>query len=159
MSEPTQYCQVNIFSLKGRIGRVRYLAWMGTAIVLWLFLALGITILLDVFAGVWLILLFVLMCGFVLNFVIRRLNDLDLSGLWSLLFFVPLPYGLSFFVLSLLLLLLPGSKDTNRYGLPPPPNSRGTIILAIACLPVIVVLVGYSLQSWLFFAIVLLTSP
>ena len=49
----------------------------------------------------------------------RRLNDLDKSGWWQLLYLVPIVNIL----FALYLLFWPGTKGSNNYGLQPAKNS------------------------------------
>ena len=56
---------------------------------------------------------------------VRRLNDMDRTGWWALLLFVPV-VNLG---VGLYLLFGPGSKEANSYGLPPGRNGAGMIVL------------------------------
>ncbi|MBV6285679.1 DUF805 domain-containing protein [Pseudomonas aegrilactucae] len=129
--------KLRIISVRGRIGRVRLLAWS----------------LLLVAAGLGSILLFALMSSMVkdlagaiipillaakilsLVFVARRMNDLGFNGWYSLLTLIPYYIGNLIF---LALLLLPGNRASNRYGPPPPPNSKAVIVLAWLWVPLLV---------------------
>lgn len=129
--------RLRIMSVRGRIGRVRLLAWS----------------LLLVAAGLGSILLFALMSSMVkdlaaaiipillaakilsLMFVARRMNDLGFNGWYSLLTLIPYYIGNLIF---LALLLLPGNRASNRYGPPPPPNSKAVIVLAWLWVPLLV---------------------
>lgn len=53
---------------------------------------------------------------------VRRLHDIGQSGLWYLLWLLPLVGGL----ILLVLLLLPGQPERNRFGPPPRPRRRLT---------------------------------
>ena len=55
----------------------------------------------------------------------RRLNDLNRSGWWVLLIFVPLVNVL----LAIYLLFFPGTGDVNDHGPAPGPNSIGVLII------------------------------
>ncbi|WP_424972489.1 DUF805 domain-containing protein [Dinoroseobacter sp. S76] len=65
-----------------------------------------------------------------LSLLVRRLHDIDRSGFWCLIAFVPLVGALVLFVFS----LLPGTEGPNRFGAssgprrrakPPKPSQRG----------------------------------
>ncbi|MCG8673210.1 MAG: DUF805 domain-containing protein [Pseudomonadales bacterium] len=128
-----------VFSFRGRIGRARYLCYS-----IWLtFLVAGV----GVFGGG---LFAALVAGFdeaaLMNYALvlgiliyipifavffvvarRRLNDLDFSGWWGALIFVPiLNIGL-----TLCLGFLPGKQVSNRYGPPAISNSWPVIVFGI----------------------------
>ncbi len=131
-----EFQPVRIFSVKGRIGRLRYLAY---AIGSW-FGVIVLAFVLGVVSGiagrdptpvVWgLIALYL-----VLNvmFLIQRSHDMDLSGWLSIVAFVPLA---GFFWM-----LKSGTPGPNSFGPPPPPNTLGVKIMAWL-LPVSIVLIG-----------------
>ena len=56
----------------------------------------------------------------------QRLHDLNWSAWMLLLHLVPVAN----LVLTLLMLLMPGTPGPNKYGPPPPPNSRAVNVLA-----------------------------
>lgn len=121
---------VRVFSVSGRIGRARYIAY-----------SIGFYILFGVVAGVFsaalgavgAVLTFVawvglLVIGFLLT--IQRCHDFNSSGWLSLLLVVP--------VANLVFLFIPGTDGPNRFGPPTPPNGVGVLIAAWA-LPVIMI--------------------
>ena len=57
------------------------------------------------------------------TFLVQRSHDMDLSGWWTLLAFIPL--------VGLVWIFKPGTQGANRWGLPPPPNTWGVRILAL----------------------------
>ena len=126
-----EYGELKVFSAKGRIGRVRYLAWsMGFTLlsmtVLGMVVALGAAIggqslaMTLYFIGI--IPLFVVGA----LFAIQRLHDLDKSGWLFLVMLIPLIGAL----FTLYVVFAPGSKEANQYGDPPPPNSLGVVVVA-----------------------------
>lgn len=124
-----QHGPLKIFSVHGRIGRIRYLGWsMGMLLLMLLAYAAatGIMALSPWIGG--LLMIPVVIGSIVLAVMIgvQRLHDIGWSGWLWLLNFVPF-VG---FVFSLLLLVVPGTPDANRYGPPPPPNSRGVTVMA-----------------------------
>jgi uncharacterized membrane protein YhaH (DUF805 family) len=146
MDQP-QYGEAKAFSFSGRIGRIRYMAYSMGMMLLFSFIAgiLGAAmapIMSDpsgeaagVVSGLLMIVVyaFIVVASFVL--AIRRLNDFDASGWWSLLLFVPLVNG----IFGLALWFVPGTKGGNRFGPEPPPNTGGAIFLALL-MPIIAVI-------------------
>jgi uncharacterized membrane protein YhaH (DUF805 family) len=145
-----QYCRNNAFSLKGRLGRARYLGWTGSGMALWLFLMyFGAQVRLFWLPSPLSIALFL----FMLPFCIRRLHDLNLSGWWILLCHPLVNFG-AFLVLT----MMPGSTSANRYGLVPLPPRRRLVALAIACLPLIAFVCTLSLIGTAMFLIMIYRS-
>ena len=69
-------------------------------------------------------------------FMMQRLHDMNASGWWSLLMFVPIANAL----MGLVLIFAPGTKGDNRFGLQPKPNHVGVYLAGLA-LPVFIVAV------------------
>ncbi len=122
--------QPAFFSISGRIGRARYVAYFMGAIGIMALasMAIGIVIKVAGDAGVVLatflpLLMAVALAAANIVFVIRRLNDMNRTGWLSLLSVVPI-VGLVF---GLWILFGPGNKEANKYGLPPCPNGGGVI--------------------------------
>ncbi len=135
------------FSLSDRVGRLRYFGYtLGAMFCLGLLLV-----------GVYLVCLllpaalgklvsavtFILvknvmfpMVVFVMS--IRRLHDLNFSGWWSLTVLIPF--------VTLALLFLPGNKEANRFGPPPPPNPPALGLFALALPAVLIGLYLFSLS-------------
>lgn len=113
---------VKLFSVSGRIGRARYMAY-----------ALGLYFLVGFLGGILagalgdagMVVLVIASIGLVvLGFMltIQRCHDFNVSGWLSLLMLVPLA--------NLVFLFIPGSDGPNRYGPPTPPNTVGVLIAA-----------------------------
>ncbi|MEJ7807936.1 MAG: DUF805 domain-containing protein [Telluria sp.] len=126
------------FSLSGRLGRVRYVAYlMGAAILATLAIAgFGILVKLTGLMPSWMLNFVPLLATLValaasMVYAVRRLNDLNRTGWLSLLLLVPIVN----LVFGLWLLFGPGDKGTNRYGLPPGPNGAG--VIAACCVAVL----------------------
>ena len=66
----------------------------------------------------------------------RRLNDVDMSSVYSLLLLLPLVNTL----LGLYLLFAPGTKGRNRFG--PIPEKNGTAVIVVASLIPAVLIIG-----------------
>lgn len=135
--------QPRIFSLHGRIGRLRYIAYSWLSSVVATIVAFALVALLSSFsvgAGetgailTWIAYFPVVAAGVIM--AKRRINDMDKSGWLSILIFVPVVNV--FF--GLYLMLKGGSQGANRFGPAPAKNPRSIVILAWL-LP-IVVLVG-----------------
>jgi len=127
-----------IFSVNGRIGRLRYLAYgIGSSLIgmVLLFFIIGGSMLsmatspenilggLGLFGG--LIYLAMIILSFI--FMIRRLNDLDKTGWLSLLMIIPFVNLL----LALYLIFGRGNSGANKYGPAPCENSMGVKVLAL----------------------------
>ncbi|AZC33776.1 hypothetical protein C4K38_5860 [Pseudomonas chlororaphis subsp. piscium] len=134
-----EFGELKFYTVDGRIGRLRYLAWTLALILLatlvggFLTAALvgnGLHVTGMIFLGV------VALAFAYLNITIsvQRLHDLGWSGWLWLLNLLPFVYA----VFPLLLAVLPGNTGANRYGAPPPPNSgavKGLAALWIIVLP------------------------
>ncbi len=144
-----EFCDLQVFTTRGRIGRLRYLAWS-----LALLLA-GLPLL--ALAGMGLafspplggVLLALVIGGMLLasvQFGVKRLHDLNWSGWLWLLNLVPMVNG----VFALLLLVVPGTSGANRYGPPPPPNSVSVKLLALSwlLLPLIGILAAVAVPAY-----------
>ncbi|HSC85608.1 MAG TPA: DUF805 domain-containing protein, partial [Pseudomonas sp.] len=147
--ELPQYAELKVFSVSGRIGRVRYLGW-SAALMFIALLAYGL-----VAAGMLLspTLGFILAVPIIIVFLVvsvqigvQRLHDIGWSGWLWLLNFVPAIGS----IFALLMLVVPGNSDANRYGPPPPPNSRSVVVLAwtILLIPILGILAAISLPAY-----------
>jgi len=125
------------FSVEGRIGRLRYLAW---TMVLTLVM-LGVGSALAIFAvalisadssaglivgGLVALFLFIGVVVVSIQISVQRLHDIGWSGWLWLLNFVPFVGSLFPFVI----MVIPGTNIANRYGPPPPPNSTAVKVLS-----------------------------
>ena len=140
----------SIISFQGRIGRMRYLAYsIGVSLVMMIVMMVvmpllgasmmmvggggpeGLSIVSMLFIGVF----YVLTIVFSVMFAKRRLNDLNRSGWWFLLFLIPIVNLL----LAIYLIFFPGTQGNNNFGPAPTANSVGVLILGWS-LPVLFVL-------------------
>lgn len=126
------YNTSGFFSATGRIGRLRYLAYYFSMLVL-SYLTLGVLGALfgalatatgatelnpeSIMLVASLVYIPILFYGFA--YAVRRLNDIGWSGWLSLLYLVPLVN----LVIFLLLIVMPGQERTNQYGDAPRPNN------------------------------------
>jgi uncharacterized membrane protein YhaH (DUF805 family) len=125
--------ELKLFSHEGRIGRLRYLAYVtGASMVYGIAISVvaALTITSPVLTMVATLAFLVVLVWFTMVSGIKRCHDADLSGWCSLLGFIPL-VGLAFIV-------VPGTQRANRFGAPPPPNTWGVRLLAVV-LPVVCV--------------------
>ena len=127
------------FSLSDRIGRLRYFTYTLIALVacglglipiylLSLLMPDALGKLLSTTSFILVKNVMIPLIVFVMS--IRRLHDLNANGWWALTVLIPF--------VTLVLLVLPGQRETNRYG-PPPPANPASLALAAVLLPTAVV--------------------
>lgn len=132
-----QFGELKPLGINGRIGRLRYLAWSLVLVLAGMPLlgvAAGLFAVSELLGGVLLAVLGIGAMVVGIMFGVQRLHDIGWSGWLLLLTLVPVVGG----VFSLLLFIIPGSTEANRYGPPPPPNSTAVKVLAWLWLGVIV---------------------
>jgi uncharacterized membrane protein YhaH (DUF805 family) len=125
-----EFSELNLFSVQGRIGRLRFLAW--TLVSLLVAVAVAGVIAISLFTGEHFMLggLFGMVAVLAYLYVnitisVQRLHDLGWSGWLWLLNLVPLVGS----VFPILIMVMPGNTGANRYGAPPPPNSTAVKVL------------------------------
>jgi len=131
-----EFQQMTVWGWRGRLGRLRFLAYTTVAYLVYVLAALAIGIVAGVATGrgaaaesssgligmtVWLLLVPYLV--FAALVTIRRSHDMGWSGWMSLLAFIPL--------VGLIWLFKAGDPGANAYGPPPPPNTFGVKFAAI----------------------------
>jgi uncharacterized membrane protein YhaH (DUF805 family) len=154
------YCEVDFFSLSGRIGRIRYLAWPWILAIPGLLCGVLFGILSASQSGLLLVICLAVM-GIAMGvlcliWTIRRLHDINMSGWWALLFLLLLLISVLFeflgitgswlapllnFLFGLFLSLKSGDDGENDYGPPPPPNGSAFLYF-LACLTLLVSVAG-----------------
>ncbi len=126
---------VRMWSARGRIGRLRYLAHMMGAYLLVLIPGFVSGLLqatgLRVVANVVMVAGVIAYALFIILKTIQRSHDMNWSGWTVLLSMIP--------IVNLIWLVGSGTKGSNRFGAPPPPNTLGVKILGLA-IPVIAVI-------------------
>lgn len=145
LSEPAdETYEPSLFAINGRIGRIRYLAYSFVSTFVLLFV-LGIVaaIVIPMFmneGAVYALMALIYVPSIALMFILarRRLNDLDHSGWWSLLLFVPFVNLLC----VLYLLFGPGSAGTNDYGPKPVKNSTLLVVGGVVAPILFAVFIG-----------------
>ncbi|MDJ0777536.1 MAG: DUF805 domain-containing protein [Gammaproteobacteria bacterium] len=127
----------SIFSFNGRIGRLRYLAYsfaVNFVLMLVMIPLMGATAFVGGAAGpesmgvlgmVAMALFYIVTIVISVMFSKRRLNDLNRSGWWFLLFIIPIVNLL----LAIYLIFFPGTDGSNDFGPAPTANSLGVQIL------------------------------
>lgn len=132
-----EFATLKVFSFSGRIGRLRMLARMLVVTVAF-FTAFGLvaSLIMDaittesssaiITAALVVIPIFVLFSWISAQITVQRLHDLGWSGWLWFLNLVPFVGS----VFPILLLVLPGNTGANRYGAPPPPNSKSVKVLS-----------------------------
>jgi uncharacterized membrane protein YhaH (DUF805 family) len=126
---------VKLFSAKGRVGRLRYLAYGLAGYLLMLLAAIVVGAVAGVMgkgsAAGWLgVMAAIPYLIFMALLTIQRSHDMDWSGWTAILAFIPL--------VGLIWLINSGTQGGNRFGAPPPPNSLMVKIGGLA-FPVIMV--------------------
>lgn len=114
-AEETQ--PVRLFAVSGRIGRVRYIAYLMGLYVLFAILGFAAAAL----AGPIATLLWVAYVVLAFMLTIQRCHDFDSTGWLAILSLVPL--------VNLVFWFIPGSDGRNRWGPPTPPNSALSMVL------------------------------
>ena len=109
--------EVKIFSIKGRIGRVRYITY---SIGLSLLIGVVAAILGAVSAGLAIIPAYIALLVISVMLTVQRCHDFNASGWLALLMLVPL--------INLIFWFMPGTDGANRWGNKTPPNSTGLVI-------------------------------
>jgi len=121
-------------SLSGRIGRLRYLAWLLPVTLAAVLVAIFATLVgvsahganANFARGLLMVTLLGLFC-YPIRLMVLRLHDMGFSGKFALLMIVPVVGQL----MALALLLMPGQRSANDYGPEPDENSIGVIVGAL----------------------------
>lgn len=132
-----EFGELKAFTTDGRIGRLRYLAWsmvLMFALMPLFGVAAGFMMASEIFGGLLIAVVSIAMIVVAIMFGVQRLHDIGWSGWLMLVSLVPVVGG----VFSLLMFIIPGSTEANRFGPPPPPNSKAVKVLAALWLAVIV---------------------
>jgi len=132
-----EFGELKAFTTDGRIGRLRYLAWSMVLMLACLPLfgiAGGFFAASEILGGLLMVVVGIAVAVVGIMFGVQRLHDIGWSGWLLLVTLVPIVGG----VFSLLMFIIPGSTAANRFGPPPPPNSRAVKILALLWVAIIV---------------------
>lgn len=128
--------QPKLLSSNGRIGRLRYLGYSLIAMIIFGFIlgliaSLAIPNMPETSAMIMMVVLYIPLLVFSIIFAKRRFNDLNHSGWWQLIIYIPF-VGI---LVALYLLLWPGTKGSNNYG-PPPTKNSGLLIIGGLIVPI-----------------------
>jgi len=148
MPEPSQeitppaerFALLDPLGFNGRIGRLRFLVWSTVLTLITVvtgilvLLAVNVSPTLGITCGATLAIAYVFIS---LRIGAQRLHDLNWSAWMLLLHLVPMAN----LVLSVMMLLMPGTEGPNKYGPPPPPNSQSVTVSAW----IIIFFIGLSL--------------
>ena len=119
-----EYQEIRMWSARGRIGRLRYLAYaVGASLLVGVALALLGGVLGTSLGMVVAAVLYIVAVVFSILIAIKRSHDMDWSGWTVLLMLIPFA--------ALIWIFKGGSEGTNSYGPPPPPNTLGVKILGL----------------------------
>ena len=133
-----EFGELKAFTTDGRIGRLRYLAWSMVLMLACLPLfgiAGGFFAASEILGGLLMVVVGIAVAVVGIMIGVQRLHDIGWSGWLLLITLVPIVGG----VFSLLMFIIPGSTEANRFGPPPPPNSTAVKILALSWIAIIVI--------------------
>ncbi|UCH48147.1 MAG: DUF805 domain-containing protein [Betaproteobacteria bacterium] len=124
-------CSVNIWSPKGRLGRVRYIGYSVGLGFLINFVSGFLTAMAGSGPGA-VIMVIGLAAGLFVHGLlsVQRAHDFNATGWMAILAFIPL--------LNFLFWFIPGTDGDNRFGSKTPPNSKLAIVLA-SIIPVMMI--------------------
>lgn len=133
-----EYGDVRFFSATGRLGRLRYLAYLLAAMIVGgasisLLVAIASIFGKPAVEGVGIV-AYGLILAVTLTLAVRRLHDFNVSGWVALALVVPMINV--FFTLALW--FIPGTDGTNRFGPKTPPNTTAVTVFGIL-MPLLVV--------------------
>ncbi len=139
-----------LFSVHGRIGRVRYIVYLVVSFMLVMLATIGLMIPFGMAFNSGAFSFLPVLCSlafFAVTFVlaIRRLNDISMSGWLSILMLVPVVN----FIISLWLLFAPGAAGSNQSGPAPGKNSSGVVaVFAITMATMALVLIFSGISAY-----------
>lgn len=127
---PEEYQRVKLFSVSGRIGRARYIAYTMGLPFLIMMLAGALGALVGPAATALSIVAWIAVLALSIMLTIQRSHDFNMTGWFALLGLVPL--------VNLAFWFIPGTDGTNRFGAKTPPNGLG-VMIAMWIVPVLFV--------------------
>jgi len=148
--ELPEFAELKPFTTEGRIGRVRYLGWSMALFLVAIPIFLLVAGAFAISQTLGMLLAAVVFIAYAIVGVmmgVQRLHDIGWSGWLMLLNIVPVVGS----VFPLLMMLIPGNDGANRFGPPPPPNSRGVVALAwsMVIAPVVIgILAAVAIPSY-----------
>lgn len=142
-SDTQRYQEVSAFTWKGRIGRLRLIAYSVAAYLLVIVgsIVLGALSAMLHFppslAAALTLIPYVIIIGMA---TIQRSHDMDWSGWMSLLALIPF--------VGFIWIFKGGAQGENRFGAPPPPNTTGVKILSFGMPIVIAIMAAIALPAY-----------
>lgn len=128
------YSEVKVLSVRGRIGRLRYLGYsMGYSMLIYLAFAVAGFVLVSMgltkerYTGL-LLIAYIPIIALSLMLTIQRAHDFNTTGWLALLMFVPLA--------NLIFMFIPGTDGENRFGKKTPPN-RGALLIVLIIIAIV----------------------
>lgn len=148
-----EFAELKVIGIEGRIGRLRYLAWSLVLILACMpvfGIAAGFFAASEILGGLLMVIAGIAVAVISIMFGVKRLHDIGWSGWLLLITLVPVVGG----VFSLLMFIIPGSTEANRFGPPPPPNSTAVKVLALLWIALIIVgiLAAIALPAYMGYA-------
>lgn len=128
-----EYQPVKIFSVSGRIGRVRYIGYtFGLSILVAAVIGVLAALLGDSGLGIVVVVVgYLALLVIQIMLTVQRCHDFDMTGWLTLIIIIPLAF--------LVFWLAPGTKGSNRWGPETPPNGVGVVLLA-SIVPIIAII-------------------
>jgi uncharacterized membrane protein YhaH (DUF805 family) len=131
-----EYQPVNIYSVSGRIGRARYIAYtLGISILMGMVVAAIAGVLtamgMPAVGGIATIILYIGLMVWMLMLTIQRAHDFNTTGWLSIIALIPL--------VNLIFWFIPGTDGENRWGAKTPPNTV-MVLIGAWIVPVIFIL-------------------
>ena len=128
----TGVSSINIWSPKGRLGRVRYIGYSVGLGLLINFVSSFLTAMVGANGPGFVIMIIGMAAGLFVHGLlsVQRAHDFNASGWMAILAFIPL--------LNFLFWFMPGTDGDNRFGSKTPPNSTLAIVLA-SIIPVLMI--------------------
>ncbi len=127
-ADAENFSRPNLFSFRGRIGRMRYFSYLVLSSIFLMFvagIAAAILLPVDLSASLYVYgVFFLCITVYGLSLNVRRLHDLGNSGWWSLLTVLPIVNLL----LMIYLVFFRGNKGRNGYGDKPIGNGVGIVV-------------------------------
>jgi len=130
----SEYGALKIYTDKGRLGRLRYMVYSFGLFLVVIIVATALYFIPKagpILSGISVIIAFLIS----LNLTIQRCHDFNSSSFLALAVMIFVP------IASVIFFVIPGTKEKNKYGLQPPPNTTpikiGSVILGILLLAVI----------------------
>jgi uncharacterized membrane protein YhaH (DUF805 family) len=139
LNEQDEYGPIKILSAKGRIGRLRYIAYtIGITLLFYTVMMAFVGLIaattsensLSAMMAPIMVVGFGAMFFINILLTIQRCHDFNVTGWLSLILLVPFA--------PLIFWFLPGTEGANKFGPPPPPNKGVALILVIVFVLVVV---------------------